>query len=240
MRNGLDCLRRIRSIGPLRPIAPAPATGIRFALRSRPQRAGPCLHSVALCVVSVSASAQPRKLDGDASAAPPQRPFSPAAVSRQMRHRRIECAGAHAAVLRVGDDTDTTQRATTLRPHPLAALALGASLSLAHARWRPLVALAVRRFGFLLPSRHVSSPGLVGLRSAGAVPSACPVVAAVRLALSRPHRLGALLPASTSRAASLSRRSPVWPAPAYRLKALKSSQPNRNHDPTMLNVATQR
>ena len=92
-----------------------------------------------------------------------------------MRHRKIECAGAHAAVLRTGDDTDTTPRATTLRSYPLAAL-------------------AVRRCRTLLSARHVSGPVLGRLWVATAVPAVVAVVAVASLALSPHHRLGSGVP----------------------------------------------
>jgi hypothetical protein len=73
-------------------------------------------------------------------------------------------------VLRICDDTHTTQRATTLHSQPLGALA-GQSL------------------GVLSLSRHLASAVLGRVRSASAVQAAVAVVAALRLALARRLRL---------------------------------------------------
>ena len=88
-------------------------------------------------------------------------------------------------VLRNGDDTHI-HRATTLRSQSLATL-------------------AVRRRGPLLPARYVSGAVLGRVRSASGVPSIVAVVAAVRLALARSHRLAS--PITPSRVSSLSRHA---------------------------------
>ena len=65
--------------------------------------------------------------------------------------------------------------------------------ALAHPGRCPLAAVAVAGCRTLLPSRHAASPGLGCLRPAIAVSSAVAVVAAVRVQLSRRHRLVAPL-----------------------------------------------
>ena len=65
--------------------------------------------------------------------------------------------------------------------------------ALAHPGRCPLAAVAVAGCRTLLPSRHAASPGLGCLRPAIAVSSAVAVVAAVRVQLSRHHRLVAPL-----------------------------------------------
>ena len=109
-----------------------------------------------------------------------------------MRHRSIECAHAHAAVLRTGDDTDTTQRAPTLRPHPLAAL-------------------AVLGRGLVSPARHLAGPVLGRLRPASRVRPTPPVVAVLRLSLPRHHRVVApLAPAPAVGGVSGARCGSEW------------------------------
>jgi len=92
------------------------------------------------------------------------------AVTADASPRNILRSRAPQPVLRKCDDTHI-HRATTLRSQPLAAL-------------------AVAHLGRLLPARHVSVAVLGRLRSAAAVPAVLAVVAAVHLALPRPHRLG--------------------------------------------------
>jgi len=111
----------------------------------------------------------------------PRQPRAPLVAVRQHPGCHGSCVAAELnalartrPVLRIGDDTHT-ERATTLRSHPL-------------------VALAVRGCVTLLPARHVSRAGLVGARSAGAVASPVALVAVPRLALPAPHRLAARLP----------------------------------------------
>lgn len=73
--------------------------------------------------------------------------------------------------------------------------------ALAHTGRRSLVAVAVSRQPSLLSARHVSGAVLGRVRAVGAVPAVVAVVAALRLALSPHHRLGARFAAA--RAASL-------------------------------------
>jgi hypothetical protein len=118
-------------------------------------------------------------------------PLNPAALSRELRHaknRGRSCVPS--CRLRKSDDTHI-QRATTLRSHPLATLAGRGCLT-------------------LLPARHVARAVLGGSRLSGAVPSAVAVVAVLRLALARHHRLASHItpPPAVSRHA-LARRYSV-------------------------------
>lgn len=170
------------SLRPSNSITTTGATRVHITCR----RSRLCLHSVALSVC-VSAFAPAAMMDGECICrARAPRPLTPVLCHGSCVAEVLNALTRTRPVLRMGDDTHT-ERATTFRS-------------------QPLVALAVRRRGALLPARHVSRPGLVGLRAAGAVASAVALVAAVGLALLAPHRLGARIP--PARVAGVSRIAP--------------------------------